>query len=136
MTATQQLKQALITYLSDQEIDGVTVVDETQRAAFILPIIAIGIDSAEVFNPALPMVHKASVNITLRAHSGDEDESDMATWANQIESCLHDRSAVSSVLSDANLKMHEWTYNGSVEEWDDVIYHVTFSAECVIQRMS
>jgi hypothetical protein len=136
MTATQQIKNALITYLGGCGLTGVSIVDALQRAEFILPILAVDLPSVAAFDQTLPMVHSAEVTITLRAHSGDEAEDDVDSWVDVVESALHDRSALTDILSSAGIKVYDWTYDGSTEEWDDAILHVTFAAKCVVERIS
>jgi hypothetical protein len=135
MTATQQIKTALLTYLGACDLPGVSVVDATQRADFILPILAVDIPSVSAFAQPLPMVHNAEVTITLRAHSGDEDEADVASWVDIVESALHDRSALTDTLAGTGIKVYDWTYDGSLQEWDEAILHITFSAKCVVERV-
>jgi hypothetical protein len=135
MTTTQQLKTALMTYLGECDLSSLSIVDANQRAEFILPILAVDLVSAEVFNQALPMVHGAEIAITLRAHSGDEDDAEVSSWVDIVESALHDRSALTDILSSSGIKVFDWTYDGSVEEWDDAVLHVTFTAKCVVERI-
>ena len=135
MTATQQIKTGLMAYLGEIELAGVSVVDPNQRAEFILPILAVDVPACEVFNQALPMVHKAEITVTLRAHSGDEDEASIDTWTDLVESALHDRSALTDTLNSSGIRVYEWTYNGSLREWDEAVLHITFTAECVVQRI-
>lgn len=136
MTATQKIKTAIMEYLGACELPGVSIVDPTQRAEFILPILAVDLPTVDAFSQALPMVHSAEVVITLRAHSGDEDEADVASWVDVVESALHDRSSLTDILTSAGIKVYDWTYDGSLQEWDEAVLHVTFSARCVVERIS
>ena len=133
MTATQQIKTGLMAYLSELNIDGVTVVDANQRAEFILPILAVDVPNCEVFNQSLPTVFNAEIVVTLRAHSGDEDEASILEWIESIETAMRDKSAITSILYDSGLVVHNWVYGGSLQEWDEAVLHVTFPAECVVQ---
>lgn len=133
MTATQRIKNGLMAYLGELSLDGVTTVDANQRAEFILPIMAVDVPACDAFNQSLPMVNNATAVVTLRAHSGDEDDASISSWIESVEIAMRDKAAITSLLYDHGMVVHNWTYSGSVQEWDESVLHVTFPAECIVQ---
>jgi len=137
MTASQQIKAAVIDYLTECGLDeSISIVDADSRAEIALPILAVDVPSMEAHSTALSMVHRADVELTLRSHVGDDSESDVLAWSDQIESALHDSSGLAAVFSDASLTVYEWTYGGSKTEWDEATSEVTFLASVLVQRNS
>lgn len=135
MTASQQIKTAVIDYLSECGLDeSISIVDADSRAEIELPVLAVDVPSIEAHSTALSMVHRADVELTLRSHVGDDSESDVLAWSDQIESALHDSSGLAAVFSDAALTVYEWTYGGSKTEWDESTSEVTFTASVLVQR--
>ena len=135
MTAARQIKAAVITYLGECDLDDdIAIVDADSRAEIALPTLAVAVSGMEAHSQALCMVHRAEVSITLRSHSGDESEDSIQTWADQIESALHDCSGIAAVFSNANLAVYEWTYAGAETEWDESTSEITFSASVLVQR--
>lgn len=135
MTATQLIKDALISYLAEHSPDeSITVADANARAEIALPVLAVDIQSASAFSVALSMVTTADVAVTLRAHAGDEEDAEIPTWIDQIESLFHDRSVILDALAGAVIP-YEWTYNGSEQNWDESMLEVTFTASITFQRI-
>jgi hypothetical protein len=136
MTATQRIKDTLVSYLSDNSPDdSITVADANTRAEIALPILAVDIQSAAAHSVALCMVTTAEVAITLRAHAGDEDDADIPTWIDQIESLFFDKSAMLDVLNQSEVTVYDWTYNGSTQTWDESSLEVSFTAAVILQRI-
>lgn len=135
MTATQQLKTAVITYLTENEVDdAITIVDGKQRTEIELPTLAVEVASSDAHSAALHMVHNCELELTLRTHSGDEDDADVDSWIDRIESLLHDYSSLAATLSDAGITVYEILYQGSTQDWDEAVLETTFALSCVIQR--
>lgn len=135
MTANRQIKNALIDYLTECNLDEyLTIYDAEQRAQIELPTLAVGVSGMEAHSQALSMVHRADVVITLRSHAGDDTETDVDTWSDLIESALHDSSKLAAVFSNAGLTVYEWTYAGSETTWDESTSEVAFTASVLIQR--
>lgn len=135
MTAARQIKAAVIAYLGECDLDAdISIVDADARAEIELPTLAVAVSGMEAHSTALNMVHRAEVSITLRSHAGDETETDIQTWSDQIESALHDSSGLAAVFSNAGLTVYEWTYAGAQTEWDEATSEVTFSASVLVQR--
>lgn len=134
MNAINQIKTAIIDYLSECEIDeSLSVVDGKQIASFDPPLVAVDVTSSEAHSSALSMVHRAEVQIVLRCHPGDDTDS-LAGWTDQIESALYDNSALSVMFSDAGMIVYEWIYAGTTQEWDESMHETRFAASILIQR--
>ena len=135
MTASQQIKSAVLDYLNECTFDeSISIVDADTREVMTLPTLAVDISSMEAHSQALSMVYRAEVEIVLRSHTGDDTEADVLAWADQVESALHDSSGLAAIFSDADLTVYEWTYGGSTTEWDESTSEVRFSASVLVQR--
>jgi hypothetical protein len=135
MTAARLIKAAVIFYLGECELDeDISIVDADARAEIELPTLTVAVESMEPHSIALNMVHRAEVSITLRSHPGDDTETEIQTWSDQIESALHDSSGLAAVFSNAGITVYEWTYAGAETEWDEATSEVTFSASILVQR--
>lgn len=136
MTITQHLKAAIIEHLGDNTPDEtIAVVDSKQRAEIAFPTLTVSAPATSAFNESLPMVEKIEVEITLRIHSGDTDEASIDSWADQIESLLNDVSIIGNAASKNGIKIYDWTYGGSSQEWADSVIETTFTAECICGRI-
>jgi hypothetical protein len=137
MTASRKIKTVVMDYLGQCGLDeGISIVDADSRAELALPTLAVDVPSMGAHSTALSMVHRAEVELTLRSHTGDDTETDVLAWADQIESALHDSSGLAAIFSDAAMTVYEWTYGGSKTEWDESTSEVTFSASVLVQRNS
>jgi hypothetical protein len=135
MTASKKIKTAVMEYLSGCGLDeSISIVDADSRADLVLPSLAVDVPSMDAHSTALSMVHRAEVELTLRSHVGDDAETDVLAWSDQIESALHDSSGLAAIFSDAAMTVYEWTYGGSKTEWDESTSEITFSASVLVQR--
>ena len=136
MTTTQRIKDALVAYLTDHSpADAILVADANAREPFTLPCLVVDIQGSTAHSAALHMVSTAEVTITLRAHTGDEPEADIAAWIDQIESLFFDQSAMLAALNQSQVIFWDWTYNGSSQNWDEALLEVTFTAACTFGRI-
>jgi hypothetical protein len=127
---TDKLKQSLIDYLRENKpSEDFEVYDAQGREVFSLPSLAVNIPNVERYSLALPEVKRARVEVTLRCHAGDADQSDV--WRDQIESLMHDVSAI-RMLVDDGIELHLWDYEGGTSRWEDSVIETTFSAEAII----
>jgi len=137
MTAAKKIKNAIIAHLGTCELDpDISIVDADIRAELELPTLAVAVRSIDSHSQALNMVHRADVEIILRSHTGDETESNVQAWADQVESALHDSSSLVATFTDDDMTVYEWTYNGAQTEWDESTSEVTFAASILVQRLS
>ena len=136
MTTTQRIKDTLVAYLTDHSpADSILVADANARETFTLPCLVVDIQGSAAHSVALHMVSTAEVTITLRAHTGDEPEADIAAWIDQLESLFFDQSAMVDALNQSQVIFWEWTYNGSSQNWDEALLEVTFTAACTFGRI-
>ena len=132
---TDRLKQALIAHLeANNPSEDISIYDATARATFDVPCIAVAIPSVERHSVALQGVQRCGVEITLRCHAGDEEDADVSTWVDRIETALNNPSEIRALL-DEGLRMDFWDYQGASTDWDGSIMETTFSAECLVTRV-
>ena len=136
MTTTQRIKDSLVSYLTENSpSESITVTDATARETFTLPCLVVDIQGSAAHSAALHMVSTAEVMITLRAHTGDEPESNIAAWIDQLESLFFDQSAMVNSLNQDHVIFYDWIYNGSSQNWDESLLEVSFSAACTFGRI-
>lgn len=134
MTISQRLKLAIIDALKPVMPDtSITVVDAKQRELIELPTFAVDVASVSAFNETLQMVQRIGMEMTLRIHSGEDEEAMLNTWIDQIESALCDESALKFSLG-TSLLIHQWVYMGSDQEWDGEIIEARFYSEVLASR--
>jgi hypothetical protein len=135
MTTTQRIKDALIELLSDNKPDeSISVVDARQRAEIELPVLAVDVVGAAALSTTLSMVTQAEAQITLRHHSGDEDDADIPTWIDCIESLFHDKTSMINALGGDRVIFYDWNYNGSTQDFDESVLEVSFTASIMFAR--
>ncbi len=135
MTTTQRLKDSLVSYLDANKPDAsLSVVDSKQREDVDLPTLAVEVSGAEAHSITLSHVQNCELTIKLRTHEGDEDEFDINTWIDQVESLLCDPSAVKAAVA-TDVQMDHWVYTGSDQEWDESVLEINFTANCLVSRV-
>lgn len=134
MTVSQRLKLAVIDVLDEYKPDeSIAIVDAKSRSDIELPTLAVDVVSAAAHSEALAMVQKVSMEMTLRVHSGDSEESSIDCWIDTIESAMHDGSAMRDLLAKG-LIIHQWLYHGSDQDWSDEIVEIHFRADALASR--
>jgi hypothetical protein len=134
-TTAQRLKSAVIDYLDEVKPDeSIAVSDANARAEIAPPVIAVDVSGVEPHSVVLAHVQRCTLEVTLRAHSGDEDEADIDSWIDQIESALNDPTSLKSLCSD-RIRIDHWLYQGSEQDWDESTLEVKFSVECLCVRV-
>lgn len=132
---TERLENNLIAYLIDVlPSEEISIVSETKRAEIELPCLSVGAASSERYAVALPGLLKVGVDITLRCHAGDELDSDVASWQDQIETILNDPSTIKSTCNDGIL-IQFWDFQGATMNWDESIMETVYKAECLVMRI-
>ena len=132
---TQRLIKNLVDYLGEYKPSpDIAVVDATQRAEIALPTLTVGIASVEAHSIALANVQRCQVEITLRCHSGDEDDAETTTWQDVVETILNDPSLVKAVCNDG-IRIDFWNYEGAESSWDESTLEVKYSAQCLATRI-
>ncbi len=132
---TERLENNLVSYLIDvSPSDQISIVTDTQRAEIELPCLSVGAASSDRYAVALPGVLKVGVNITLRCHAGDEDDSDVASWQDQIETLLNDPTIIKESCTDGIL-IQFWDFQGATTSWDESVMETIYTAECLVMRI-
>lgn len=136
MTTAKRIKNCLITYLMDNRPDeSIAIIDASQRELATLPALAVAVSSIAPHSEALRDVERAQVELTLRIHAGDEDETvDIDSWTDQIESALNDPSAIVALGEDTGLYIYHWIYSGATQSFNDAALDTTFTAECLCMK--
>jgi len=134
-TTAQRLKAAVIEYLDEVKPDeAIAVSDANARAEIAPPVIAVDVSGVEAHSIVLAHVQRCQLEITLRAHAGDESEAEIDSWIDQIESALNDPTSLKNLCAD-RIKIDHWLYQGSEQEWDESMLEVKFSVECLCVRV-
>jgi len=132
---TERLENNLIAYLTDvSPSDQLSIVSDTKRATIELPCLSVGAASSDRYAVALPGVLKVGVNITLRCHAGDEDDSNVASWQDQIETLLNDPTVIKESCTDGIL-IQFWDFQGATTSWDESVMETVYNAECLVMRI-
>jgi hypothetical protein len=137
---TDKLTNALIAILEPVKPDAsITVADARGLDEIDLPTIAVDVGDPERHSLALPGVMKCPVEITLRAHSGDDaGRSTLKTWADAIEKAINSPSEIRDAISNSGLGVQcdHFQMDGGSTRWEDTTFEATFTAEAWIQRTS
>ena len=137
---TDKLTNALIAILEPVKPDAsITVVDARGIDEIDLPTIAVDVGDPERHSLAMPGVMKCSVEITLRAHTGDgETRATLKTWADTIERAINGTTVVRDAISNSGLGLQcdYFQMDGGSTRWEDTTFEATFTAEAWIVRTS
>ena len=137
---TDKLTNALIAILEPVKPDAsITVVDARGLEEIDLPTIAVDVGDPEKHSLALPGVMKCQVEITLRAHSGDDaSRATLKTWADAIEKAINSPSEIRDAISNSGLGVQcdHFQMDGGSTRWEDTTFEATFTAEAWIVRTS
>jgi hypothetical protein len=134
MTLTRDLTDLLIVKMSQSISQGISIVDARQRADIDLPCLAIVVTGSEPHSVAFPQVQRCTIEMTIRCHAGDADTDIPNTWGGQIEEVIQNPETMKAI-SNAEISIIHWAYNGSTDNWDESAYEVTFEASCLIQAI-
>lgn len=134
MTLTRDLTDLLIIKMAESLSQGISIVDSTQRSDIDLPCLAIAITASEPHSVAFPQVQRCTVEFTMRCHAGDSGDDIPDTWGEQIEAVIQNPETMQAI-SNAEIAIIHWAYNGSTDNWDESAYEVTFEASCLIQAI-
>jgi len=137
---TDKLTNALIALLEPVKPDAsITVVDARAIADIDLPTIAVDVADPERHSLAIPGVMKCPVEITLRAHSGDDvSRATLKTWADTIEKAINGTSVVRDAISNSGLGIQcdYFQMDGGSTRWEETTFEAVFTAEAWVQRTS
>ena len=129
---TQNIKQAIVSIIGANLTD-INVVDAEQFTEVELPFIGVTM-TAERFSNALPKAFRGTVEIKLRAHSGDSLTVDQINdLTNDLESLLLNNFAqlINAQLSGAYVDY--FATNGGVPQWESDSLECSFDCDVVFQ---
>ena len=135
---TNRFKTALKTFLETRKPDdSITIADGKDFRQIALPAIVADVPSAEAHSATLVGVLRCQVEITLRAASGDHEQSEIETWVDALETVLNDPSLLKAELSgsQSGVRVDYWEYQGATNEWNETTLETTFSALALMQRI-
>jgi hypothetical protein len=137
---TDKLTNALIALLDANNPDAsITIADARALDGIELPTIAVSVGSPERHSLAIPGVIKCAVEITLRAHSGDDaDRETLTTWADDIEQLINAPETIRDAISNSGLGLlcYLFKMDGGETSWEETTFEAKFTAECWIVRTS
>ena len=137
---TDKLTNALIAILEPIKPDSsITIADARGLAEIDLPTIAVDVGEPERHSLAIPGVMKCAVEITLRAHSGDDaDRATLKTWADAIEKAINGPGTIKSEITNSGLGIQcdFFQMNGGSTRWEETTFEAVFTAEAWVVRTS
>lgn len=137
---TDKLTNALIAIIDAIKPDAsITVVDARGLDDIDLPTIAVDVGDPERHSLAIPGVMKCSVEITLRAHSGDDaDRATLKTWADAIERAINGPEVTRDAITNSGLglKCDYFQVDGGSTRWEETTFEAAFTAEAWVVRTS
>lgn len=132
---SQTLKTGIMQVLEiNKPSESILVADGKSREQVSFPSIVVDIIDVSNHSSALAIVKKIKLTVSILSHSGDEDEAEINSWSDQVESILNDVSLMSDSFNSSSLILYDWEYSGSDQAWDESTLEVRFSvdATCAI----
>jgi hypothetical protein len=129
---TQEIKQAIIGIINS-EITDIPTVDAEQLSEVELPFIGVTMTTERISN-ALPKAYRGTVEIKLRAHSGDAltvDEINDIT--NDLETLLASGFAALINAELDGIHIDYFAQNGGVPQWEGDSLECAFDCDIVFQ---
>ena len=132
---SDKIKAAIITYLNANL--AIPVVDSERFDNVELPCVGVKIASVEKLALALAKVDNITIEITYRAHSGDDDREDVAIIAEQIDELLIDPASIKAAINGAleGVVVDYLFFSGAMPEWDESTLNQQWQATCYAQRV-
>lgn len=129
---TQQIKQAIIDIIS-AEITDIPTVDAEQFSEVELPFIGVTMSTERISN-ALPKAYRGTVEIKLRAHSGDTLTVDQINdITNDLETLLATGFAALINAELDGIYIDYFAQNGGVPQWESDSLECAFDCDIVFQ---
>jgi hypothetical protein len=131
---TQNIKERIVDLLNSQIIE-IPTVDAEQFSEVDLPFIGVTMNTERVSN-ALPKAYRGTVEVKLRAHSGDAlTVSQINAITNELEAILTDDfgSSINDGLS--NIFVDYFATNGGIPQWESNSLECSFDCDIVFQSI-
>jgi hypothetical protein len=133
-TISNRLKAGLIDALKESFSDpSVSIVDAKQREDTQLPMLAVDVSSATNHSVALRDVQRVNLEVTLQCHYADDEPNKIQDWIDEIELILA-ASGDMEELATNGVRIFEWVYVGSVEEWSEETHVTNFTIAAIATR--
>jgi hypothetical protein len=131
---SDKVKSAIIAYLSNNL--EITVVDSERFDDVELPCVTVKIASVEKLSLALAKADNVTIEITYRAHSGDDSRGDAMDVAEAIDDLLNDPESIKSAVNEDldGVLVDYLFFSGSMPEWDESTLNQQWQATCYAQR--
>jgi hypothetical protein len=129
---TQQIKEAIIAIIG-ANITDIPTVDAEQFAEVELPFIGVTMTTERISN-ALPKAYRGTVEIKLRAHSGDTLTVDQINdITNDLETLL--ATGFATEINDEldGIFIDYFAQNGGVPQWENDSLECSFDCDIVFQ---
>ena len=128
----QQIKQAIIDIIS-LEITDIPTVDAEQFSEVELPFIGVTMTSERISN-SLPKAYRGTVEIKLRAHSGDTLTVDQINdITNDLETLLANGFATLINAELDGILIDYFAQNGGIPQWESDSLECSFDCDIVFQ---
>jgi hypothetical protein len=129
---TQQIKEAIVSIIG-ANITDIPTVDAEQFAEVELPFIGVTMTTERISN-ALPKAYRGTVEIKLRAHSGDTLTVDQINdITNDLETLL--ATGFATEINDEldGIFIDYFAQNGGVPQWESDSLECSFDCDIVFQ---
>jgi len=129
---TQQIKEAIVSIIG-ANITDIPTVDAEQFAEVELPFIGVTMTTERISN-ALPKAYRGTVEIKLRAHSGDTLTVDQINdITNDLETLL--ATGFATEINDEldGIFIDYFAQNGGVPQWENDSLECSFDCDIVFQ---
>jgi len=129
---TQQIKSAIVSIIGG-EITTIPTVDAEQLSEVELPFIGVTMTTERISN-ALPKAYRGTVEIKLRAHSGDDLTVDAINdITNDLETLLASGFAALINAELDGIHIDYFATNGGVPQWESDSLECAFDCDIVFQ---
>jgi len=129
---TQDIKTTIVSLIGG-EIQVIPVVDAQQFSEVELPFIGVTMTSERISN-ALSKAYRGTVEIKLRAHSGDDLTVDQINGiTNDLEAYLTDDFADAINASLDGIHIDYFAINGGIPQWESDSLECSFDCDIVFQ---
>jgi len=129
---TQDIKTAIISLIGG-EIQVIPVVDAQQFSEVELPFIGVTVTSERISN-ALAKAYRGTVEIKLRAHSGDDlTVNQINGITNDLEAYLTDDFADAINAALDGIHIDYFAINGGIPQWESDSLECSFDCDIVFQ---
>jgi hypothetical protein len=129
---TQTIKTAIVNILNSQ-ITAIPTVDAQQFSEIELPFIGVTMTSERISN-ALPKAYRGTVEIKLRAHSGDTLTVDQINdITNELETILAGNFIILMNAELNGIVIEYFANNGGIPQWENDSLECSFDCDIVFQ---